>query len=89
MQQLGVVLEFLLHFLWALCVKKLLIHTLLSGTARAATIVAALKDIQVVEVVTSSLLPDYSATSEGAHSLPEDEEWPVALKQQDTLQSPA
>lgn len=44
-------------------------------------------DVQVVEAVTSSLLTDYSATSEGASSLRETGEQPVALKQRDTLQS--
>lgn len=67
--------------------EKLLIHTLLSFTARVATIVAALMDVQVVEVVTSSPLADHSATSEGACSLRERGEQPVALKQRDALQS--
>lgn len=64
--------------------KKLLIHVPLSGTARVATIVAALKDVQVAELVTSGVLADYSATSEGACWLREMGEQPVALKQQDT-----
>lgn len=41
--------------------------------------------IQVVEVVTSSPLADYSATSEGACLLREMGEQPLALKQQDAL----
>lgn len=69
--------------------KKLLIQVLLSGTARVATIVAALKDVQVAELVTSGVLADYSATSEGACWLREMAEQPVALKQQGTYsQSP-
>lgn len=69
--------------------KKLLIQVPLSGTARVATIVAALKDIQVAELVTSGVLEDYSATSEGACWLGETGEQPVALKQQGTYsQSP-
>lgn len=69
--------------------KKLLIQVPLSGTARVATIVAALKDVQVAELVTSGVLEDYSATSEGACWLGETGEQPVALKQQGTYsQSP-
>lgn len=69
--------------------KKLLIQVLLSGTARVATIVAALKDVQVAELVTSGVLADYSATLEGACWLGEMGEQPVALKQQGTYsQSP-
>lgn len=69
--------------------KNLLIQVLLSGTARVATIVAALKDVQVAELVTSGVLADYSATSEGACWLGEMGEQPVALKQQGTYsQSP-